>query len=197
MASVLDQLQQTLSGGVVDQISRQLGTDRSATGQAISAALPVLMGALARNAANREGAEALSGALTRDHDGSILDQLGSVLGQGGLESTGAAILKHVLGARQGRVEQGLGQATGLNTAQIGSILATLAPVVLGAIGKMQRQNNLNPSDLGAALGQEKQAIERRAPAVTGMLGALLDADGDGDVDLSDIAKKGLGALFGR
>lgn len=197
MASILDQLQQTLGGGAVDQISRQLGTDRSATGQAISAALPILMGALARNASSREGAEALSGALARDHDGSILDQLGGVLGQGGLESTGSAILKHVLGGRQGRVEQGLGQATGLNTAQVGSILATLAPVVLGALGKMQRQNNLNPSDLGNALGQERQAIETRAPAVTGVLGALLDADGDGDVDLSDIAKKGLGALFGR
>ena len=122
MSSILQQLQQQLGGGVTDQISRQLGTDRSATGQAISAALPVLLGALARNASSTEGADALNGALERDHDGSVLDQLGGFLGQGD-SGPGEAILKHVLGARQGRVTQGLGQATGLNAGQIASILA--------------------------------------------------------------------------
>ncbi len=196
MASILEQLQQQLGGGVVDQIGRQLGTDRSATGQAISAALPLLLSALARNASSNDGAGALHSALVKDHDGSILDGLGSFLGQGDT-SPGAAILKHVLGGRQSRVEQGLGQATGLDAGQIGGLLATLAPVVLGALGKMQRQKGLDPSGLGSVLGQEQQAIEQRAPREMGILGSLLDADRDGDVDLSDLARKGLGALFGR
>ncbi len=199
MPSVLEMLQSQLGSGLTDQLSRQLGADKSATGAAISAALPLLIGALARNASSEEGSAALHGALQRDHDGSILDALGGFLGRAE-EGPGAAILKHVLGSRQGRVERGLSQTTGLNAAQVARVLTTLAPVVLGALGKMQRQGNLAPKDLGAMLGQERQAIESRAPAEMGLLGALLDADGDGDVDLSDLAKKGLGGLgglFGR
>jgi len=196
MSSIMDLIQQQLGGGITDQLSRQLGADRSATGNAIAAALPLLLGALARNASREDGAGSLHNALAKDHDGSILDNLAGFVGQGD-QGPGAAILRHVLGARQGRVERGLSATTGLDAGQVARVLTTLAPVVLGALGKMQRQNQLNPKDLGAALGQERQAIERRAPAEMGMLGALLDADGDGDVDLSDLAKKGLGKLFGR
>jgi hypothetical protein len=76
----------------------------------------------------------------------------------------------------------------------------LAPVVLGAIGKMQRQNKLDPDSLRDMLGQEKEQIAQRAPAEMGFLESWLDEDRDGDVDMDDLSKKGLGALgglFGR
>jgi hypothetical protein len=59
---------------------------------------------------------------------------------------------------------GPGLSTGLEAGQIGRLLATLAPVVLGAVGKMQRQGGLDPNGLGAMLGQERKVIEKRAPA---------------------------------
>jgi hypothetical protein len=111
MPSVLETLQQQLGGGAADQIGRQIGADRSTIGTALSAALPLLLGALARNASNDTGAAELHGAISRDHDGSILDQLGGVLGQAGTQSDGARILQHVLGGRQSTVERRLGQTT--------------------------------------------------------------------------------------
>ena len=51
--SLLDMLQQRLGGDAVSQISQQLGTDPGTTQTAIAAALPMLVGALARNAQAR------------------------------------------------------------------------------------------------------------------------------------------------
>ena len=58
MPSILQTLQRQLGGGVTGQISRQLGADPSTTGNAISAAVPLLLGACAWNASDEAGAVA-------------------------------------------------------------------------------------------------------------------------------------------
>ncbi|HRF38840.1 MAG TPA: DUF937 domain-containing protein, partial [Saprospiraceae bacterium] len=64
-----------------------------------------LVSALARNASTEQGAAALSNALDRDHDGSILSNLAGLLGgqapaQDNRALNGAGILNHILGDRQ-------------------------------------------------------------------------------------------------
>lgn len=196
--SILDLVTQALGSGGAAQISKQLGLDEATANSAIGGAVPVLMGALARNASSGQGAGALASALDRDHDGSILDDLGGFLGGGGAESAGAGILKHVLGGKQTQVQQGVGAASGLDSAKAGQLLAMLAPVIMGALGKAKRSQGLDTGSLGAALGQEQQRMERRQPGIGGMLGSLLDQDGDGSA-MDDLAKIGgsvLGGLFG-
>ncbi len=68
------------------------------------------------------------------------------------------------------------------------VLGCLGPISMGALGKKQRQGGLNPSDLGGLLQQEQRSAARQAPDL-GMLGSLLDADGDGDIK-DDVAKIG-------
>lgn len=191
--SMLDLLQQRLGGDAVQQISRQLGTDHGTTQAAIAAALPMLVGALARNAQNPQGAGALANALQRDHDGSILDDVAGYLG-GGRSTDGNAILGHVLGTRQQTVQQGLGQATGLDASKAGMLLSMLAPLVMGALGKTARERGLDPGGLAGMLGGEQQRAAQAAPGgVMGVLGKLLDRDGDGSV-MDDIGGllKGIG-----
>ena len=196
--SVLDLVTQALGSGGMRQIGNQLGLDEATTAKAVSGALPTLMGALARNSATPEGASALSGALDRDHDGSILDDLGGFLGGAGAVGAGEAILGHVLGGRQRQVQSGLGQATGLDSGQIGQLLAMLAPIVMGALAKAKNRQGVDAGGLGSMLGREQQRMERRDPGLGGLLGGLLDADGDGSV-VDDITKIGgslLGGLLG-
>lgn len=198
MASLLDGILGQLGGGAVENLSRQLGTDPNQTKSGIAAALPVLLGALSRNTQSSGGASALSAALDRDHDGSILDDVAGFFAKGET-STGAGILKHVLGAKQSRVETGLSKSTGMNGQAAGQLLAMLAPMVLGALGKAKREKQMGATDLAGLLGQERQTLEQRAPRQMNVMNSLLDADGDGDVDFDDIAKQGgglLGKLFG-
>src|SRR5688500_12404290 len=109
--SLTDELASQLQGAPLQQISQQLGVDPSQANAAIGAALPLMMGTLGRNASQPQGAEALFGALQKDHAGlDIGSVLGSVLGGGG---QGEQILGHVFGSRTPRAQQALGQATGL------------------------------------------------------------------------------------
>ncbi len=196
--SILDLVTQALGSNGTRQIGQQLGVDEQAANKAVSGALPVILAALARNSSSSGGAGALASALDRDHDGSILDDIGGFLGGGGASGAGEGILKHVLGGRQSQVQNGLGQASGLSSGQAGQLMAMLAPIVMGALGKAQRGRGLDSGGIGAMLGQEQRHIEKREPALGGLLGSLLDQDGDGSV-VDDITKIGgslLGGLLG-
>ena len=184
------------SGSRAAELGRSLGADPAATEKAIPAALATLMGALARNTDRSDGAEALFGALARDHDGSVLNDLDGFLSKAG-SSGGEAILGHVLGGRRGDVESRLSQTTGLDGTSASQLLAMLAPLVLGALGKAQREGGLGARDLSAMLGGERQRIREKAPQGFDMLGQLLDSDGDGDYkdDIARIGSSLLGSLF--
>ena len=197
MASIFESLTSQLGGGVLEQIAGQIGSRRVAE-QAVPAVLGTLMGALANNSSRGDGAGALHEALARDHDGSILDDLPGFLSQSGAGG-GAGMLKHILGDKRASVETGLGQQLGIDKSQITQLLTMLAPIVLGALGKAQRKGGLDAGGLTSMLGGERSHIQRRAPEGIGVLGGLLDADGDGQI-ADDVARIGGGLLkrfFGR
>lgn len=73
---MLDSLMGALqSSGGIDQMSRALGLGESDVTKVLSGALPAMLGGLTRNAASPDGASGLLGALDRDHDGSIADEM--------------------------------------------------------------------------------------------------------------------------
>jgi hypothetical protein len=194
--SLLDLLSQQIGGNTVNQISGQTGLDPSTVSAVTAAALPMLVGALARNASTEQGATSLAGALTRDHDGSLLEDVSGFLGGGGAASQGAGILGHLFGAKQDAVASSLGQATGVNSAAALQVLAMLAPIVMSALGRSARQqSSLNPTDLGAMLGQEQDTIAQQLPGGLSTLTNLLDANHDGSVldDLTGLATKFFGS----
>ena len=107
------------------------------------------------------------------------------------------ILGHILGDAQPRAEAGLSQATGLNTSQAGKLLMMLAPIVMAALAKRVQAGNLDAGGLGSALGQERARVQQQGGLGGGLLGEVLDQNGDGQVDLSDLLKIGGGLLGGR
>lgn len=213
--SLTQELAAQLQGAPVRQMSQQLGLDPAQTQAAIGAALPLLLGALGRNASQPQGAEALFGALRKDHAGAggLGEVLGAVLGGArpdgaqSRQTDGAGILDHVFGARQSRAEQAVGQATGVGQDKAGMLLRWLAPIVLAYLAKRmfdQRQPSStadaqqapSPDVLGGILGEETRQVERQSGGLLGgVLGQVLDRDGDGDTDFSDLMQVG-GAILG-
>lgn len=194
-APLTDGLLAQLQGAPLAQISQQLGLSPQQAQGAVSAALPLLMGALGNNASKPEGAANLFGALQRDHAGAggIGDLLGSVLGGGG---QGEAILGHIFGggSQQGAA-QNLGQATGLQSGQAQTLLKLLAPIVMAYLAKQMGSGKADSaSGLGALLGQEQAQIRQEGGVGGGLLGKVLDQDGDGQFGVSDLIKLGSGLL---
>lgn len=128
--------------------------------------------------------------------GGLGDVLGSVLGGGnGSGGIGGAILGHIFGSRQKQAADGLGQTTGLGAGNAMQLLAVLAPIVMAVLGRMNRNQNLGPGGLGEALNRDDARTRSGGGLAGGLLGAVLDRDGDGDVDLSDLLAAG-GGLIG-
>jgi hypothetical protein len=196
--SLLDTLSQSLSGEAVNEISSQIGADSDKTADALGVALPTLIAALKRNAATPQGAENLMGALSRDHDGSILDRVSDFLGQKKYEQPrgGSDILNHVFGSNRDRVEQGVSQASGLSSNASSQLMKMLAPMVLAAISKQVLSRNMSSDGLADYLNQQEGELEKKEKKFS-LLGRFLDQDGDGDFDFQDLTKLGIGMLFKR
>ena len=190
---------------LIQGVSRETGQPENKTADVLGMALPLLMGAMKKNASSPEGAQGLMNALSSKHNGSILDDLGGLFGGGvdaGVLNDGAGILGHVLGSRQPAVETALSQKSGMDADTIASILKIAAPIILGYLGKQRAQNNISDADgltslLGSMLGGQPRSNQS-------LITSLIDADGDGSV-LDDVAdmmmggskkKSGLGGMLG-
>lgn len=191
--SLLELLSQQLDDQAIHNMGRQLGTDPNSTSKAVSAALPMLVGALANNTQSSGGAQALAGALDRDHDGSILDDVAGFLGGSQAEGLGGGILKHVLGGRQQGAATAVGRASGLNSGQAGQLMAMLAPLVMGALAKQRQTGGLDAGGLAGMLAGERRRVEQAQPGAGSLLEQVIDRDGDGNI-ADDIAEMGAGLL---
>jgi len=207
MTDLLDSLSGYLTQDNVAQLSRNLGATPDQTEQAIGAVLPTLLGAMARRANDSSGQDQLARALERDHDGSLLDQLGGYFGQeddvfasqAGLSTkttAGGAILDHILGGKKERVSDGVSRASGLSAGQSMQLMMKLAPLLMGMLGRQKREQSLSPGGLGDLLRGESQRVEKASPA-GGILARMFDQDGDGDFDFMDVMKFGFSRLFRR
>lgn len=193
MSQLLDTLARELDRpDALAPIATRLGVSEAQAREAIRSALPVLVGGIANNAQDGAGASSLLAALDRDHDGSILDDVGDFLASG-RDGNGTGILGHVFGDRQPQVQEGLGQATGIGGQGMGQLLGMLAPLVMGALGRATQQGGLDAGGLRDTLAREGASLTERAPGLVQGLLRTLDRNQDGSA-LDDIAGM-LGGLF--
>jgi hypothetical protein len=201
MTELFDLLKGNLTEDVIDQLGSQIGsTDRTKTTAAASGAFTVLLDALQRNATDKKGVESLNNALEKDHDGSIFDDLMGYVSGNAKQSektvNGAGILSHVLGNKQSGVIDLLGKMTGMDSSSSSSLLIKMAPLVMGALGKQKKSQNL---DTGGLLDMLTKTVEpeRKNSQFGSLLTSVLDRDGDGDVkdDLMSMGMKALSGFF--
>lgn len=210
MSGILDLLNSDLGKQIIGGVSQETNQPADKTASVISMAMPLLMGAMKRNANSKEGAAGLMGALDNKHDGSILDNLSDFFGGGVNEvekQDGLGILGHVLGGSQNNVVGALSKKSGMDTDSVMKVLTLVAPLVLGYLGKQKKQQNVSDQNgIGGLLGGLLGGGDQEAPKQQSLIESILDGDNDGSV-IDDIAgmvlggNKGggglLGGLFGK
>ena len=192
MNFITQMITQQVAGYAARAIAQRLGISEATAQKAVMIAVPLIVAALARNAARPEGAQQLHQAVVKDHDGSIFDNLPGFLGEP-QAANGAGILGHVFGEQQGAIQDTVAQAAGLDQNAAGNILEMIAPLVMGAVGQTQRQNDLDPGGLSDFLDTQRQQTEAEAPGLAGALGSMLDSNKDGSV--TDDLGRILGTYF--
>ena len=178
MNAITQIVTQQLGGSAARTIAQRFGISESTANTAIQMAVPLILTALARNASQPQEAQNLHQAVATDHDGSILDNVMGYLNNP-QSANGAGILGHVFGSQQPAIENNLAQATGMDQSSAGGLLETLAPLVMGSLGKAQQQDGLDASGLSDLLNNQQQEAQANAPGAMSMLSSLLDQNKDG------------------
>lgn len=174
--SLLDTAQQYLGQNEVSQISQHLGVNPAVARTAIAAALPMIVGGMARHASNPQGADAIQQAASAHQD--VTDNVGSILQAGPPADVGASggLLGRIFGQHRDAVQDNVQQASGLDPEKAKKLLMMLSPVVLGVLARRQfggqQATQADPGQLAGALHQEAQAAQRQSPH-GGLLGQLL------------------------
>jgi hypothetical protein len=218
MTTPVDSLLQSFDARTISAIARELGVSPREAGASISEALPLLLGQMASNAEQPEGASALLGAVQRDHTGVDLGGLlGGLFGgrsapsqnapssqpatSDNVLSQGMAILGHVFGGGAARTQPQTPQVGGLGSAGSAKLLALLAPMVMAWLGKANQGGGLDLGSLGQILGGASRSLGggQQASPAGGLFGAILDKDGDGNIGLDEMlgAAQSLGLFGGK
>ncbi len=173
--SLLDLLTGNTSNQVAEKAENKFGISRNQIIALLAVAAPLIISYLRNKSQDAKEAEALNNALDKDHDGSILNDSSQLEAR---ESEGGSILNHIFGGDKQNVENQLSQNTGISIDKIGPVLAMLAPVIMGYIGKEKQQNNVGAGGLGDLLGgilgnASNQAQAQQSSPLNDILGSVL------------------------
>lgn len=168
--SLIDLLTGNTGNQVAEKAENKFGVSKTQILALLAVAAPLVISYLRNKSKDANEAEALNNALNKDHDGSILDDPSQADAR---QDEGNSILSHIFGGDKGAVENNLSQTSGISIDKIGPILAMLAPVIMGYIGKQKQENNVGAGGLGDLLGGILGNAQGQAQASDNPLGNIL------------------------
>lgn len=177
MNETLNVLLNALNKDNVNSLSQMTGLDQDKTSSAISQILPALLQGLNSNVQKEGGLSSLESALEKDHNGSILNNVMSAFMNGdkpedtGRETNGLGIVNHIFGGQQNQVAQNIGSNLNIDSSTIMSLMAKIAPLVMGFLGKSKNDSGM---DIGSLLNMATTLMGNGGNQQSGGLGSLLD-----------------------
>lgn len=200
--NMLEMLMQAQGGNALDNLGRQFGLSQTQTQDAVRQLLPALSSGLKQNTASSDGLLDLLKAVQNGHHERYLDDPNAIADpQATAEGNG--ILGHVFGSKD--VSRAVADHASANTGIASTVLKQMLPIVASMVMGSLAKNTKNPSMqsliqsvlgggggyssggldsglgdmLGGALGGQQAGRQEMTGA--GILGSLLDADGDGSI----------------
>lgn len=175
--SLIDLITGNTGSQVAEEASTKFGISKNQILALLAVAAPLVISHLMKKTQdNTAEADKLNTALEKDHDGSILNDPSQAAER---QAEGSSILSHVFGGDKAQVENNLSEKTGISMDKIGPILAMLAPIIMGFIGKQKQSNGVTSggglSDLlGGILGNANQQAQGQSTnPINDILGSVL------------------------
>jgi len=189
MSSILESLSSSFGPDVLGQLGKALGADTSAIGKGLGAIGPLALSGMSKMASGPGGADSLMKMLPQDGGGmfgNIGSMLSGLMGGGATGDAGANPVMALLGPGSNAVSASLSKALGFNVAPL---LAMAVPMVMGAVSKLVKAQNLDASSLSALLSKE-QAQVAADPARSESLALMAAATQAGNHAAATIASYG-------
>jgi outer membrane protein OmpA-like peptidoglycan-associated protein len=165
--NILEMIMGAVTPDLVGKVAGMLGESPEATQKAMGGVLPAALGALINKGGTEQGADALiTFARNANIDGKVVDNLGALLGGGpntqGLAQTGGNMLGALFGDKLGGVAEMIGGFAGVKGNTVQSLLALVAPVLLGSVFKAS-PGGLDAKGLVGLLASQKDLIAKFLP----------------------------------
>ena len=167
--NIVDLVKDQLTSQVLGSLGSLVGTNESQTKTATAAAVPALLGGLAKLAGTSQGAGQIAGAL----GGLDLGALGNLAGLlGGSNATkvadkGGSLLGSLFGnSATSMIVETLASFLGLKGSMARTLLSYLAPVVLGTVAKQITSGgrSLDASGIQSLFSDQSRNIQSALPA---------------------------------
>ncbi|MBP0613382.1 DUF937 domain-containing protein [Chryseobacterium sp. cx-311] len=175
--NLIDLITGNAGSQVASKAENKFGISKNQVIALMAVAAPLVISYLRKKSQDDPNeAEALNSALDKDHDGSILDNPSQVEDR---QQEGGSILDHIFGGQKSQVENQLSQNTGISMDKIGPVLAMIAPLIMGFIGKEKQSSGVNSGGglgdlLGGILGgAQNQAQAEPSNPLNDILGSVL------------------------
>ena len=193
--NLLDMVTSQLGGDVMSAASKFLGESEANTQSAFGAALPAILGSVMQKGSSESGAQSLINMITDGgHDGSMFDNLGSLLGGGsatdGLLSAGSGLLSGLMGNKLGGVLDIITKVSGIGRNSSSSLLSMAAPMIMGMIGRQIKKNGLGVSGLMSLLMGQKDHVSKAMPAGMGSILGFADMGNEVRETVTETAESG-------
>lgn len=202
--NLLDMIMAAQGGKVAQTAGKQLGLNKKQSQSAIAALLPAISSALKQNTASPQGLQGLLGALQGNDHSRYMDNA-DVYTHSATTNEGNAILGHLFGSKDvSRAVAGhAAQQTGIGADILKKMLPMVATMAMGSLSKQTAQPSMASQLAGLALGaagggqqsglggllggllggnaRKQRGYQQQQQQGMGILGKLLDADGDGNM----------------
>ncbi len=176
----------SFSDEVIARVAQEAGVSPEMASKVLTQMAPAMTGAMAKNTKVTGEAQKLATVLDTKHDGSVFDNLQSISGTE-LEQDGNKILGHVFGNKTEQVEEVIEKEAGTDKKSTMKMMATFAPLILGALGKEKNAAGIGGDALSSVLDMATGALSKDGAKSQGMIMSLLDLDNDGNV-MDDVPK---------
>ena len=148
MSNLLSTVKGLMTDSVLSKMAGVVGSDASTTKSSLMKLLPSIIGGIATKGSSKAGASSLLGMIKDNNlGGSTLNNLSSLLGGGkdteGLMNTGAKLNDALLGSSL----KSISATSGLGGESSSKLMNTATPLVMGALGKVVKDENLDADGL--------------------------------------------------
>ncbi|HEY3420645.1 MAG TPA: DUF937 domain-containing protein [Methanomassiliicoccales archaeon] len=162
MNSIVDSVMGMLSSGDnLSAMGKSVGGDEKSVKSALGMGLPLIMGSMADKASKPGGAEELANMIPKTGS-STPDNLSAQINNPDT-SGGSDMLNKLMGNQMGPMQSAISKKSGLAPDGVGKLLAMVAPMIMGQVGKMFTQGNMDSKGLSALLGSQSKMAMQSSP----------------------------------
>jgi len=168
---------QILKESIIDKIGKEVGAEPYKVEQIVRLGMPTILQALGRNASTSSGTRELSAALEQ-HQNDKIDDIEGFLDNVDTKD-GVKILNHAFQDKNELVQNNLAKKVGVDGLQVSSILAQLAPLLMGILSQQKMRQNIDTANIPGLINSmlspdgEHNAMD--------MFSNLLDSDKDDNI----------------